>query len=415
MVKKIGYILIYIAVAGFFITAIANLLHSHYLGFLFIIISVIFLVVGGIVLLFNNISSPNASTEKMPAKKSTGTIFRFFTIVLVSTGLVMIVLDMRPAGIALFVVGLNLSVLGSIYRINRRNKKNGAITYSPFSLRLISVAIVLITAGLIFKIQHYSGGEIMLITGLVLSLICFILWFSESMRFNAGKTKRLQQAVTTVFYFSIVICITGLILSISHIHKTGLQLMTFSLVGIICACMLNIFTPVDISKVILTPALYRLNMIIKTMANLGLICVILTLLLKINRYPGVEPVYITAIITLLSAIIAANYLTKNRYLPDTRKKYPLLNAPIELTPSQLDNYTGIYYNEQLEMNITLAKNDTSMVLTARVNDRKPFSLAALDKNIFNFDPAGIILEFIPDERKFILVQYGSHFPFMEKI
>lgn len=83
----------------------------------------------------------------------------------------------------------------------------------------------------------------------------------------------------------------------------------------------------------------------------------------------------------------------------------------ELPSADLDQYLGIYSSKDIPLKITVAKNDTTLM--AQATGQSAFPLDASDKNIFKFDQAGIILEFIPANKTMILKQGGKNYNFIK--
>ena len=83
----------------------------------------------------------------------------------------------------------------------------------------------------------------------------------------------------------------------------------------------------------------------------------------------------------------------------------------ELPSADLDQYLGIYSSKDIPLKITVIKNDTTLM--AQATGQSAFPLDASDKNIFKFDQAGIILEFIPANKTMILKQGGKNYTFIK--
>ena len=222
-----------------------------------------------------------------------------------------------------------------------------------------------------------------------------------------------MKAGQILIYLSAFVCFIGLILVIYHWRSLGNQLITYSLLGLIGALAINFFTPANTYKVLLNPVIYRLNMLTKAVANFGITCFVLALLFKIRHYQGVQILYLMGIITLLVALIVASYLRRNRYLAGEQRKELLLNTPLQLSSDEMNEYIGVYHNEELKTKITVAQSNNGTELVAQANDKKQFALAAIDKNIFKFDPDGIIMEFQPDEGQLMVMQFGREFKFIK--
>ena len=84
---------------------------------------------------------------------------------------------------------------------------------------------------------------------------------------------------------------------------------------------------------------------------------------------------------------------------------------LELPSADLDQYLGIYSSKDIPLKITVTKNDTTLM--AQATGQSTFPLDASDKNIFKFDQAGIVLEFIPANKAMILKQDGKNYNFIK--
>lgn len=84
---------------------------------------------------------------------------------------------------------------------------------------------------------------------------------------------------------------------------------------------------------------------------------------------------------------------------------------LELPSADLDQYLGIYSSKDIPLKITVTKNNTTLM--AQATGQSAFPLDASDKNIFKFDQAGIVLEFIPANKTMILKQGGKNYNFIK--
>ncbi len=84
---------------------------------------------------------------------------------------------------------------------------------------------------------------------------------------------------------------------------------------------------------------------------------------------------------------------------------------LDLSSADLDQYLGIYSSKDIPLKITVTKNDTTLM--AQATGQSAFPLNASDKNIFKFDQAGIILEFMPANKTMILKQGGKNYNFIK--
>ncbi len=86
---------------------------------------------------------------------------------------------------------------------------------------------------------------------------------------------------------------------------------------------------------------------------------------------------------------------------------PEFKEAIEVDPAVLEQYTGVYSSPELPLKITFIIEDGT--LTAQATAQPAFPLEAYDIHRFRYDPAGIKIDFIPEENKLILKQAGTAF------
>lgn len=76
---------------------------------------------------------------------------------------------------------------------------------------------------------------------------------------------------------------------------------------------------------------------------------------------------------------------------------------------ELDAYIGVYSSQEIPVKITVSKENLTLV--AQAEGQPAFPLEATEKNQFKFDQAGILMEFNPEEKSFVLKQGGGNFRF----
>ena len=90
-------------------------------------------------------------------------------------------------------------------------------------------------------------------------------------------------------------------------------------------------------------------------------------------------------------------------------KMPEFNKTYEVSSKDLDKYLGVYASKQIPLKMTITKqNDT---LIAQATGQSSFPLKATAKDKFEFEQAGIILEFSPKDSTMILTQGGGEVKF----
>jgi CubicO group peptidase (beta-lactamase class C family) len=92
------------------------------------------------------------------------------------------------------------------------------------------------------------------------------------------------------------------------------------------------------------------------------------------------------------------------------KPYTIPNfKTIALSPEELNAYTGVYDCKQPKMRVTITKKVAG--LFAQATGQSAFLLDPVEKDCFKYDAAGIIIEFLPGKKEFILKQGGGSYSF----
>ena len=82
---------------------------------------------------------------------------------------------------------------------------------------------------------------------------------------------------------------------------------------------------------------------------------------------------------------------------------------IELTAEELDDFLGLYISDEIALKIKITKKGNTLI--AQGSGQPPFSLEAIEKNIFKFDPAGLKLVFNKEDKSMTLFQGGGEIKF----
>lgn len=95
------------------------------------------------------------------------------------------------------------------------------------------------------------------------------------------------------------------------------------------------------------------------------------------------------------------------------KKYTIPTfTKIELTGDEIIKYLGEYASEDIPLKIIISRMDNTLV--AQATGQSSFPLEASAKDIFKFDPAGIVIEFDTANQSFILKQGGKKYLFKKE-
>lgn len=85
---------------------------------------------------------------------------------------------------------------------------------------------------------------------------------------------------------------------------------------------------------------------------------------------------------------------------------------IQLTSTDLDKYLGTYTSKGVPLKITITKSGATLV--AQATGQPSFELEATAKDTFQFEKAGVVLEFDPDKKEMVLKQRGVTFKFTKE-
>ena len=96
-----------------------------------------------------------------------------------------------------------------------------------------------------------------------------------------------------------------------------------------------------------------------------------------------------------------NYYGKNEKLPEF-KTYAV-------KPEELEQYTGNYSSQQIPVKVAISTRDGK--LFGQGSGQSEIQLDPIDKDTFQFEPAGIVMIFHPAQNEFILEQSGGKFTF----
>lgn len=109
-------------------------------------------------------------------------------------------------------------------------------------------------------------------------------------------------------------------------------------------------------------------------------------------------------VTDISKIVLDAYNNKPYEIPVYEKQ--------NLTSADLDKYLGVYSSKQLPLKITVTKDKNQLIAQAEGQGALPLESSGKDQ--FRFVPAGIVMEFSPAEKTFILKQGGVKFKFTKE-
>jgi CubicO group peptidase (beta-lactamase class C family) len=80
---------------------------------------------------------------------------------------------------------------------------------------------------------------------------------------------------------------------------------------------------------------------------------------------------------------------------------------VEYTAEDLEKFVGAYSSKSLPLKIEVTRDQ--MKLWAQAEGQMAFPLKSVRQNVFSYDAAGIVMEFVPEKEAFILKQNGGTF------
>lgn len=90
---------------------------------------------------------------------------------------------------------------------------------------------------------------------------------------------------------------------------------------------------------------------------------------------------------------------------------PELNT-VSISSVDLDKYLGVYTSSIIALKINITKEKNQLFAQATGQPSFPLEATAIDK--FKFDPAGVVIEFVPSEKRMVLKQGGGEFSFKKE-
>ena len=100
------------------------------------------------------------------------------------------------------------------------------------------------------------------------------------------------------------------------------------------------------------------------------------------------------------------YFSKPYSIPDFN------TVAVSHTATELARFAGIYSSNEMPLKITISTKD--LQLMAQATGQSAFPLESIGKNTFQFEMAGLEIEFIPEKKQLILKQGGGSFTFLKE-
>jgi CubicO group peptidase (beta-lactamase class C family) len=122
----------------------------------------------------------------------------------------------------------------------------------------------------------------------------------------------------------------------------------------------------------------------------------------------------------ISYAMVSNGVNYNTNLISIAVMSAVFNKPYQLptfttyvvTAEDLAQYPGSYASKQMPLKITIKQSNGALV--AQASGQAPFPLEPVQRHRFRFEQAGVVIEFNPSEKSFILKQGGAQYTFTKE-
>jgi CubicO group peptidase (beta-lactamase class C family) len=122
----------------------------------------------------------------------------------------------------------------------------------------------------------------------------------------------------------------------------------------------------------------------------------------------------------ISYAMVSNGVNYNTNLISIAVMSAVFNKPYQLptfttyvvTAEDLAQYPGSYASKQIPLKITIKQSNGALV--AQASGQAPFPLEPVQRHRFRFEQAGVVIEFNPEEKSFVLKQGGGQYTFVKE-
>jgi hypothetical protein len=84
----------------------------------------------------------------------------------------------------------------------------------------------------------------------------------------------------------------------------------------------------------------------------------------------------------------------------------------EVDAADLDQYLGDYASSDIPLKITITKGESTLI--AQATGQPSFPLEPVEKDVFKFDVAGVVMVFYPTKNTMVLKQGGGQFNYTKE-
>ena len=213
----------------------------------------------------------------------------------------------------------------------------------------------------------------------------------------------MRKIAVFLIYCALIGFICTAIANLLHHRAIGAMIMVASCLLLVAGILCSLLAPGNAKANLSMSGGTRKSYII---GYIGVIVFITGVLLKKGHLAGGEYVLIAGLIIVLIFCIMVLYQVA------TYKKYQYKGAmTINPGAGELEQYLGVYYNDELKMELTVRKSRAGSGLEAQAKGQGAYELGCIEPNIFSCMEWGIVMEFRPSNREFILIQNGGYWHF----
>jgi hypothetical protein len=219
----------------------------------------------------------------------------------------------------------------------------------------------------------------------------------------------MKKFAALLFYITLLGFATTVALNLLHFPLPALVVVAGSCCCLLYGVLISLVFQNNFSQDNLSMIAYRMWVTTTVLGHSGALILFIGLVVRWLGFSFAYWFSFSGFTLLFLFFIVTAYRVKKR----ARRSRVHVLAP-GIPVSDLDIYVGTYSSEDLKMKITVAKNEAGDALVAQATGQEVFPLYFIEKNIFNFSPQGLIMEFKPENNKFVLIKHGGYFPFIKE-
>jgi len=220
----------------------------------------------------------------------------------------------------------------------------------------------------------------------------------------------MRKISTQLIYIGVLGQIIGSLFNFLHHAEQGKMVIIIGTGILFSGCIVKSFSPDKKLNKYWNGSL-KTQIIWQRIGGISSIFLFIGIILLFLKVDGAPLLLIIGFTIFLFFFIAISFYANRTAIKGKQSSVEALLA-VGLTVDELERYEGVYTNEGLPLKITITSREATLV--AQVTGQSPCYLDAVDKNKFQYEEGGTVVEFDIDKREMILKQNGGYFPFIKE-